>query len=91
MISADGRWAKLYRDQTGHLFEGINSGEYGVWTVIDISDMNDRPLWQLNLRIAGSGTVIVVPEFAKAFPRIHLDNNGDYVADYIRTAEHIGS
>lgn len=88
-IDRDGHWAKLYRDPAGHLYAGASSRQYGSWTSVDVSSENGRPLWQLNLRIAGSGTVITVPAFSQGVPRIHLDNNAEFQTDYVQTSEQV--
>ena len=87
LISSDGHWARLARDPAGVLVLASDPNSRGTWQVIDVSAMNGRTLFQLNFQIAGSGTVVTIPQFAAAVARMHLDNNGVYAADYIPTSE----
>lgn len=83
LISRNRHWAKLYRNASGKLIPATNPPDEGTWQVVDVSQMNGRPLFQINLKIDGSGTIITIPVFATGVTRMHLDNNGDYNTDYV--------
>ena len=87
-ISADGHWAKLVRDGAGRLVPGSGLLDSGTWKALDVSAENGRPAFQLNL-MAGSSVYILLADFAAAVDRVQLDNNGDYVADYVPTTERV--
>jgi hypothetical protein len=84
-ISADGHWWKLQSDESGGMarIEGWNNE--GTWETIDTSVMNGPGVYQLNLHIDGSGTVITMPVFASNPDKMRLSNEGVYTGDYVRT------
>jgi hypothetical protein len=59
-------------------------GWEGSWEAIDTSLMNGPGNYQLNLKIDGSGTVITAPQFAESPAVVRLNNNGYFIADYVR-------
>jgi len=85
-ITADHHWAKLGRDAAGRFVRLQGWGNQGTWQSTGYS-MTSSPHWQLNLQIDGSGTVITEPIFAAAVPKMRLNNNGVYVADYLQLAD----
>jgi hypothetical protein len=85
-ITADGHWAKLFRDKAGRLVKGSGLHDGGTWEVLDDSAMNGHPAFQLNL-MTGSSTYVLLADFAAAVNRIRYDNNGAYAADYVPTSE----
>jgi hypothetical protein len=85
-IRADHRWSKLAAHPSGHYVRMTGWGNEGSWASVDTSSMNGPGHWQLNLKVDGSGTVITQPIFAGAVPKMRLDSNGVYVADYIEIA-----
>jgi hypothetical protein len=85
-ISADGHWAKLFRDAAGHLVAGVGSQQRGSWEAVDDSAMNGRPMFQINLQLGG-GTVIAPTQLSTGVTRMHLDNNGFYEANYVPSSE----
>jgi hypothetical protein len=92
LIDSTGHWAKLRRDAAGHLVASTAPREHGTWEIIDSSEMNGRPTFQVDFTLVGNGgdalgVVVTVPEFAKAVARVYLDNNGVYAADYVLTSE----
>jgi hypothetical protein len=63
-ITADGLWYKLFPGATpGTGVRGGGFGHQGTWELIGTSDMNGPGSFQLNLKIAGSGTTIGHPTF----------------------------
>jgi hypothetical protein len=56
----------------------------GSWQTIDTSMMNGPGVYQLNLSIDGSGTVITIPQIAAGPELMRLDSNGTVVGDYAR-------
>ena len=89
-IGSDGHWAKLLRDTDGQLVASSGDRYEGSWEDDDVSEMNGRPMYQLNLHIdAIGGTVISIPTFARSVTRMHLDNMGVYAANYVPTEEQV--
>jgi hypothetical protein len=85
-IVADGTWYKLYPSGVA-LTRGQGFDQQGTWTVIDTSIENGPTnQFQLNLNIAGSGTVSAFPAFAINPRKMRLNNNGVFVADYVFAA-----
>lgn len=82
-IKADHQWTKLTRNPNGHLVPASGWHAAGTWDVVDVSGMNGRPTFQINLKIDGGGTLIIIPEFSANAQRMHMDNNGVYEADYV--------
>jgi len=83
-ITPDQRWHKLMAAGGLSVTLGIGWGNEGSWEIIDTSIMNGPGVFQLNLNIDGSGTVITIPVFAQSPDIMRLDNNGVFVADYVR-------
>jgi hypothetical protein len=88
-IGSDGRWSKLSRNPAGQLTPMVGWGNEGTWDVIDTSTMNPPGLFQLDLHIDGSGTVITLPVFSSGPTKMRLDNMGVYVADYVPTSDDV--
>ena len=85
-ISADGRWNKLQRRADGSLLAASGPGDAGTWESIDVSLMNGRALFQLNLRVDGGYDLSSIPAFAvhgNHVSKVRLDNSGSSVADYV--------
>ncbi len=90
-ITSDGHWAKLLRNSAGQLVASSGDRDEGTWTVVDDSDMNGGPTYQLNFVIPVIGRMVIsIPTFAKSVTRMYLDNNGVYAASYVPTSEHVG-
>jgi hypothetical protein len=78
-FASDGTWYKLYA-QGGQLVRGQGFDEQGTWDLWS-DDSGAEP--QLNLTLAGGGTIIVFPAFATNPRKVRLNNEGVYVADYV--------
>lgn len=82
-ITADGNWYKL------SVSGGVPTPEtgfdnQGTWTLYDVNgDSGSGQAFQLNLDIAGSGTVITFPAFTTGPHKMRLNNEGVFVADYV--------
>ena len=83
-IYDDLRWAKLTRGDDGQLRPTVGWDREGSWESVDTSDMNGPGVYQLNLSVDGSGTVITIPIFAEQPAVVRLNNNGVFVADYAK-------
>jgi len=89
-ITSDGHWAKLLRNSAGQLVASSGDRDEGTWKVVDVSDMNGGPTYQLNFVIPViGGTAISIPTFAKSVTRMYLDNEGVYAANYVPTSEQV--
>jgi len=89
-ITSDGHWAKLLRNSAGQLVASSGDRDEGTWKVVDVSDMNGGPTYQLNFVIPViGGTAISIPTFAKSVTRMYLDNEGVYTANYVATSEQV--
>jgi hypothetical protein len=89
-ITSDGHWAKLLRNSAGQLVASSGDRDEGTWKVVDVSDMNGGPTYQLNFVIPVIGrTVMSIPTFAKSVTRMYLDNEGVYAANYVPTSEQV--
>jgi len=84
VLYADYRWAKLFDQGDGELVPGVGWGVEGTWESLDTSGFNGPGVYQLNLNIDGSGTVITTPVLAEEPAHMRLDNNGVFVGDYVR-------
>jgi hypothetical protein len=82
-IMADGTWSKLTRNSSGQLAAIPGWDNNGTWNVVDDSSVNGPGTFQLNFKIAGSGEVFTLPVFSSGPPKMRLDNNGMFVADYV--------
>jgi hypothetical protein len=80
-IAPDHRWYKLYAEN-GQLVRGQGFDHQGTWDVIDTSSFNGPGVYQLNLNIDGSGTVITIPVIAVGPHKMRLNNNGVCQGDY---------
>lgn len=78
------RWAKLFDQGDDELEPGVGWGLEGTWESLDTSDVNGPGVYQLNLNIDGSGTVITLPVLAEKPAYMRLGNNGVFVGDYVR-------
>ena len=83
LIDADGSWSKLTLSD-GQLSALHGWNNEGSWQIIDTSLMNGPGVYQLNLEIDGSGTVITIPAFAAEPALMRLDNMGVFRGDYLR-------
>jgi hypothetical protein len=83
VIDADGRWSKLALVE-GQLTALHGWGNEGSWETIDTSIMNGPGVYQLNLSIDGSGTVMTIPKIAAEPEVMRLDNQGSFFGDYAR-------
>lgn len=84
-VAANGTWSSLYYDGSGtrlHRVTGLHLS--GTWKVVDDSDMNGHPAFQLNLE-SGHYTYILLADFATAVDRVRFDNNGTLISDYVPT------
>lgn len=84
-IDADGTFRFLFEGPDGGLVDGVGFDNVGVWSVIDVSDVNgDGPYaFQVNLDIPGIGGNAVFPLFATAPPKMRLgtmSGPSDYAA-----------
>lgn len=84
IIHADFTWQKLLRDEQGNLVAASAWEQSGDWESIDTSDMNGPGSFQLNLHVDGSGTIYTHPVFAVEPSVMRLDNNGVFIADYLK-------
>lgn len=84
VIYEDQRWAKLFDQGEGEFVPGAGWGLEGTWESLDTSASNGPGVYQLNLNIDGSGTVITTPLLAEEPEYMRLDNNGVFVGDYVR-------
>ena len=80
-IAPDHHWYKLYADK-GQLVRGQGFDHRGTWEVLDTSAFNGPGVYQLNLNIDGSGTVITIPAIAVGPRKMRLNNNGVCQGDY---------
>jgi hypothetical protein len=73
-IDADGTFRFLFEEPDAGLVDGVGFDNVGVWSVIDVSDVNgDGPnAFQVNLDIPGIGGNAVFPVFATAPPKMRL-------------------
>lgn len=83
-IYEDFRWTKLTRGDDGQIHALGGWDREGSWESIDTSSMNGPGTYQLNLKVDGSGTVITTPIFAEQPAVVRLNNNGVFVADYVK-------
>lgn len=82
-IDADGSWSKLELVD-GELTSLHGWNNEGSWETLDTSRMNGPGVYQLNLSIDGSGTVITIPQIAAEPELMRLDNHGVFLGDYAR-------
>ena len=85
-ILADGRWFKLNRTDHGALVRATDPADRGTWQSIDVSAMNGRPTFQLNLALESGGIRTTLPVFggtAGAVSKIRLGGDSSLWADYI--------
>ena len=88
-IRADHRWSKLARTSDGHFTRMSGWGNEGTWQPIDTYTMNGDSSWrwQVSFSIDGNGGATTAPQFAVSVPKMRLDNNAVYIADYVATAD----
>ncbi|MEY4546119.1 MAG: hypothetical protein RL685_2314 [Pseudomonadota bacterium] len=84
IIHADLTWQKLLRRADGTLAASSNWEQSGSWESIDTSLMNGPGVYQLNVNIDGSGTIITHPVFAVEPNLMRLNNMGVFIADYAK-------
>ena len=82
-LLSDATWYKLYADDEGAVARGVGFGRRGTWEIVDTSAMNGRPIFQVNLSVFGSGTVVTTPIFTADPMKMRLNNMGLFVADYV--------
>jgi hypothetical protein len=83
-LHQDFRWTKLLRTADGRIAPASGWEQEGSWDTVDTSLFNGPGAYQVNLSIDGSGTVITAPVFAEQPATVRLNNNGVFVADYVR-------
>jgi hypothetical protein len=88
-ILSNGRWSKLTRNPAGQLTPVPGWGNQGTWNSIDTSAMNGPGVFQVDFHIDGSGTVISLPVFSSGPPKMRLNNEGIYVADYVPVSDQV--
>jgi hypothetical protein len=82
-ITSDGHFYRLYLGPTDGTERGTGFDREGTWQVIDTSDVNGPGSFQLNLDLAGVGTVITHPEFTTMPRKMRLNNNGVFIGTYV--------
>ena len=85
-LLSDDTWYKLYANESGGLVRGVGIGRQGTWSIIDVSAMNGRPTFQLQLTVFGLGGAGAIPAFALSphtMLKMRLNNMGVYMADYV--------
>jgi hypothetical protein len=84
VIAADGHWAKLVSDGAGGTVELNGPADRGTWELIDTSAMNGPGHFQMNFVGLDGGTRISSVRII-APAKLLLNNNGVFVARYVRT------
>ena len=79
-VTSDNRWFKLYRTADGSLARMTGPKDQGDWYLVD----NGPGYWQLNLRFSDGSEVVTGPIFAVDVPKMRLNNNAVFIADYIK-------
>ena len=77
-ITTAGEFFKLYPNQAGELVRGQGFDKQGTYSLLDLGDHV-----QLNLEIAGSGTVITSPQIGSQPRALRLNNNGVFEGRYV--------
>jgi hypothetical protein len=77
-ITSAGEWFKLYPNPAGELVRGQGFEKQGTYSLIDLGGFV-----QLNLEIAGSGTVITSPQIGSTPRALRLNNNGVFEGRYV--------
>ena len=77
-LTTDGEFFKLYMDQNGVWVRGQGFEKQGTYSLLGSSGHV-----QLNLEIAGSGTVITIPQFGSSPRALRLNNNGAFEGRYV--------
>ena len=77
-LRPDHRWSKLARDANGRYTRMQGWDNNGNWESLDNGPGN----YQLTLIFDSGGNVSTIPVFAKDVPKMRLNNNGVYIADY---------
>jgi hypothetical protein len=77
-ITTEGEFFKLYANQAGELVRGQGFEKQGTYSLIGLGSSV-----QLNLEIAGSGTVITIPQLGSGPRSLRLDNNGVFEGRYV--------
>lgn len=75
IIAADGHWAKLASDGSGHTVEMDGPANHGTWVLIDTSSMNGPGHFQINFTGLDGGTRISAVRIT-APATLVLNNNG---------------
>ena len=73
---------KLYAAEDGTVTRGDGFDGRGTWHIIDVSAMNARPTFQIQMLVGrggGGGIPILTAEPLK----MRLNNTGEFVADYV--------
>ncbi|MFL6238255.1 MAG: hypothetical protein ACJ735_02000 [Actinomycetes bacterium] len=77
------QWAKLARGADGTWTRMAGAHNQGTWSVLQAGDAGD-PRWQINFTFADGSSAGSLPAFAVNAPKMRLDNEGVYVADYVQ-------
>lgn len=86
-LRPDGRWSKLDWSADGSLVRAVGPENEGSWDSVDVSEMNGRDLFSLQLTLDGGGWISMIPVFAgddTSVSKVRMDNMGN-VADYVPT------
>jgi hypothetical protein len=86
-LRPDGRWSKLQWTADGSLVRAAGPENEGSWVTVDVSEMNGRALFSIQLTLDGGGWISMIPVFAgddTSVSKVHMDNMGN-AADYVPT------
>jgi hypothetical protein len=84
-IASDGRWYKLYADESGRLWRGLGWERRGTWKLLDAGPPWNAPgTYQLNLEFLRGGIMMIRPELSGDRTQLHLNNNGACIGDYAK-------
>lgn len=84
-ITADGHLYRLVRNADGTIIRGVGSGQEFSWTVTDTTAMNGPGSYQVDLQVAGGGTMFLTAQFLESPPFVRfVGMNAGPRADYLR-------
>lgn len=84
-ITADGHLHRLARTADGTIIRGVGPGQEFTWTVTDTTAMNGPGSYQVDLQVAGGGTMILTAQFLGSPPFVRfIGMNAGPRADYLR-------
>jgi hypothetical protein len=89
-FTADHHWYKLQGGDPSAFARAQGFDNEGTWNPLDLSSPHKQGPWQLNLRVAGSGTYMTLTTFAVSTPKLRLNDEGG-VADYVKLGNTPGS